>query len=64
MDTRNGDIYASLEEAKAAGVPEDRLVTGSQAAIADLSARIRALDQRGSFKNLPTRRASPQAKED
>lgn len=55
MDTRNGDIYASVGEAIAAGVPEDRLVTGSKAAIADLSARIRKLDQRGSFKNLPRR---------
>lgn len=52
MDTRNGDIYASAAEAKAAGVPDDRLVTGSPEAIKDLSARLRKLDQRGSFKNL------------
>jgi hypothetical protein len=55
MDTRTGDIYENVEEAMAAGVPEDRLVTGSKEAIANLSARIRALDQRGSFKNLPRR---------
>lgn len=51
MDTRNGDIYASAELAKAAGVPDDKLVTGSPAAIDDLSKRLKALDQRGSFKN-------------
>lgn len=53
MDTRNGDIYGSAAEAKAAGVPDDRLVTGSEEAIKDLSARLKKLDQRGSFKNLP-----------
>lgn len=55
MDTRNGDIYASAELARAAGVPDDSLVTGSEKAIKTLSERIRALDQRGSFKNLPRR---------
>jgi len=30
MDTRNGDIYASAELARAAGVPDDSLVTGSE----------------------------------
>ena len=52
MDTRNGDIYPSLADALKAGVPEDRLVTGSEEAIKSLSAKIRELDQRGSFKNL------------
>ena len=52
MDTRNGDIYASAELAKAAGVPDDDLVTGSREAIKKLSAKIKALDQRGSFKNV------------
>lgn len=56
MDTRNGIIYDSVEEAKAAGVPDDRLVTGSPAAIADLSKRLKALDQRGSFKNVEPKR--------
>lgn len=51
MDTRNGDIYRSMAEAIRAGVPEDHIVTGTPAAINDLSARIRQLDQRGSFKN-------------
>ena len=53
MDTRNGDIYASVELAKAAGVPDEDLVTGSREAIEKLSAKIRQLDQRGSFKNVP-----------
>ena len=53
MDTRNGNIYSSLTDALKAGVPEDRLVTGSEEAIKELSARLRKLDQRGSFKNLP-----------
>lgn len=41
MDTRNGDIYATKELAKAAGVPDDDLVTGSHAAIEKLSANPR-----------------------
>ncbi len=53
MDTRNGDIYASVELAKAAGVPDEDLVTGSREAIEKLSAKIKKLDQRGSFKNVP-----------
>ena len=52
MDTRNGDIYASVELAKAAGVPDEDLVTGTPEAIAKLSAKIKKLDQRGSFKNV------------
>lgn len=51
MDTRNGDIYPSREKALEAGVPEDRLVTGSREAVEDLSKRLRKLDERGSFKN-------------
>jgi hypothetical protein len=53
MDTRNGDIYASVELAKAAGVPDEDMVTGSREAIEKLSAKLKKLDQRGSFKNLP-----------
>lgn len=53
MDTRNGDIYASAELAKAAGVPDEDLVTGSREAIEKLSAKIKKLDERGSFKNVP-----------
>ena len=52
MDTRNGDIYANAELAKAAGVPDDSLVTGSKEAIEKLSVKIRELNQRGSFKNV------------
>ena len=52
MDTRNYDIYVSEELAKAAGVPDDRLVTGSPEAIEYLSKKLKSLDQRGSFKNV------------
>jgi hypothetical protein len=52
MDTRTGKIYPSLSDALKAGVSEDRLVTGREEALRDLSAQIRKLDQRGSFKNL------------
>jgi len=37
MDTRTGQIYDSREEAVAAGVPEDRLVTGERKALEWLS---------------------------
>jgi len=50
MDTRTGDIYETLDEAKAAGVTDEHLVTGSRKALEELSAMIK---QRGSFKNFP-----------
>jgi hypothetical protein len=52
MDTRTGIIYDNIEAAKAAGVPDEDLVTGSKPALEKLQAKIRTLDQRGSFKNV------------
>lgn len=53
MDTRNGDIYASRELAEAVGVPDEDLVTGSRAALEKLAQKLKKLEERGSFKNLP-----------
>jgi hypothetical protein len=50
MDTRTGQIYDSIEDAKAAGVPDDSLVTGNRAALERLSALIK---EAGSFKSFP-----------
>jgi len=49
MDTRNGQIYDSYEAAKAAGVPDEFLITGSRKALDNLKPRIRFT--KGSFKN-------------
>ena len=40
MDTRNGDIYPSLDAALESGVPEKRLVTGTYDALQDLKRRV------------------------
>lgn len=48
MDTRDGTIYESLEEAKAARVPDDCLVTGTREALEKLRPRIKFT--KGSFK--------------
>jgi len=54
LDTRNGGIYPSLEEALKCGVPEDSLVTGTPAAINELcKVRVKQLDQRGWFDGPP-----------
>ena len=50
MDDRTGQIYATVNEAKAAGVPDEHLVTGPREALERLSAMIQ---ERGSFKNHP-----------
>lgn len=50
MDDRNGQIYNTINEAKAAGVPDEHLVSGSREALERLSAMIK---ERGSFKNYP-----------
>ena len=52
MDTRDGTIYDSPELAKAAGVPDDSLVTGSREALEKLKKRI--VFSGGSFKNAGT----------
>lgn len=48
MDTRDGTIYGSHGEAKAAGVPDEFLVTGTREALENLRPRIRFT--KGSFK--------------
>ena len=50
MDTRSCDIYDSRELAKAAGVPDDDLVTGSREALEKL--RKRLVFTNGSFKSV------------
>lgn len=55
MDTRNGHIYDSYEDAKAAGVPDDYLVTGTRTALDHLKPRIRFT--KGSFKKVEEPRA-------
>ena len=57
MDTRDGTIYPNLDEALKAGVPEDRLVSGSREALDDLRSRIQFHKPgKGPFKPLPTRK--------
>jgi hypothetical protein len=51
MDTRTGDIYDNRELAKAAGVPDDDLVTGSREALEKLKTRL--VFTKGSFKPVP-----------
>ena len=48
MDTRNGNIYRTREDAIAAGVPEDFLVTGTERALTNLKQRFKFT--KGSFK--------------
>ncbi len=48
MDTRSGHIYDSYEDAKAAGVTDEFLVTGTREALENLKPRIRF--SKGSFK--------------
>jgi hypothetical protein len=50
MDTRDGTIYDSREQAEAAGVPDEDLVTGSRAALEKLKKKIEFT--KGSFKNV------------
>jgi hypothetical protein len=50
MDTRDGTIYDSRELAKAAGVPDEDLVTGSREALEKL--RKRLVFSGGSFKTV------------
>lgn len=48
MDTRDGTIYDSRELAKAAGVPDEDLVTGSKEALEKLRTKLKFT--KGSFK--------------
>ena len=50
MDTRDGTIYDTIEDAKAAGVPDRFLVQGTREALEHLKARIKFT--KGSFKNV------------
>lgn len=49
MDTRDGTIYDSYEQAKVAGVPDEFLVSGTREALEELKPRI--VFTKGSFKN-------------
>ena len=51
MDTRDGTIYDSIEEAKAAGVPDRYLVQGTREALENLKPRMIKFTG-GSFKNM------------
>ena len=57
MDTRDGTIYNSLDEAKAAGVPDDYLVSGTRQALENLKPKIRFSG--GSFKHVDAVREPP-----
>lgn len=48
MDTRDGRIYDSRDDAKAAGVPDEDLVTGSKEALKKLRKKLKFT--KGSFK--------------
>ena len=50
MDTRDGTIYASRELAEAAGVPDEHLVAGSEAALKNLRGKL--VFSKGSFKRV------------
>ena len=51
MDTRTGDIYESREMAKAMGVPDEDLVTGTPEALEKLRTKLKFT--KGSFKLVP-----------
>ena len=60
MDTRNGHIYDTIDEARAAGVPEQFLVSGTREALEDLKKRIVMPKGRyGAFKNAPAPAKEP-----
>lgn len=61
MDTRTGQIYDSLSEAVAAGVPEQHLVTGDRSALEPLS---RLIQRRNAAREAqpPCRSARARAK--
>lgn len=40
MDMRTGTIYQSAEDARAAGVPDDEMVTGTRPALEKLKRRL------------------------
>lgn len=46
MDTRNGDIYPSVGAALESGVPENRLVTGTDEALQNLKRRFFEAEQK------------------
>lgn len=57
MDTRTGEIYATIDEAKAAGVPDRHLVSGTREALDDLRERLTIADRSKklfrSFRDAP-----------
>jgi hypothetical protein len=48
MDTRDGEIYQSWEDAKKAGVPDEFLVSGTREALERLKTKL--VFTKGSFK--------------
>ena len=50
MDTRTGHIYNTIEEAKAAGVPDEFLVSGTREALENLKPRLKF--RKGAFKTI------------
>jgi hypothetical protein len=48
MDTRDGTIYDTIDAARAAGVPDEFLVSGTREALENLRPRI--VFSKGSFK--------------
>ena len=50
MDTRDGTIYPTLEDAIKAGVPDEHLVSGSREALEQLKKKL--IFTKGSFKSV------------
>jgi hypothetical protein len=50
MDTRTGHIYNTIEEAKAAGVPDEFLVSGTREALDGIKKRLKF--RKGAFKTI------------
>jgi hypothetical protein len=50
MDMRTGQIYETIEEAKAAGVPDEFLVSGTREALDGLKKRLKF--RKGAFKTI------------
>ena len=50
MDIDTGKVYATKEEALRAGVPEDKIVTGTPSAIEALSAKLKLFPKRRRMK--------------
>lgn len=47
MDTRDGTIYETRELAKAAGVPDENLISGTREALEDVQRRLKLSKKKG-----------------